>query len=620
MDMRRDEKAMNAELLSALKDLERERGIEFEVLVDAIEAALISAYKKNFGAAQNVRVYIDRDTGEFKVFTRKNVVETVSDAKTEVGLEDARKENPLYDLEDVVEYEVTPRDFGRIAAQTAKQVVVQRLREAERDMIFEKYNSQKGDVVTGIIHRCENRSVYIDMGNTEVCLSQNEQIPGEEYAPGMRVKAYIIDVKKTTKGPQIQVSRTHPGFLERLFELEVPEILNGVIEVKSVAREAGYRSKVAVWSENANVDALGACVGSKGMRVQAVVSELRGEKIDVIKWSDEPAEFIASALSPAKVVSVDTFPGEKGAQVVVPDYQLSLAIGKEGQNARLAAKLTGWKIDIKSETQMSQILSARLEEERRAAAEAAEAAAEAAEAAAEAAEAAEAAAEAAAASAEATEAANAAEDEYLAEVEAEADGYLAAAGEADGDGDGYLAAADGDEGGDRTASVGSGAGQATNAKTKAKAKAKGQAAGAEAEARTEADGSAGEAGETATVAKRRAPRRTAAKGQAAVAAEAVAAEAESEAESQAAGTAEVGEADEADPGDGPATVAKRRAPRRTAAKGQAAAAAEAEAAGQAIAANVDAEAQATASAEASAQAAVAGGEKPARRKRGAGAV
>jgi len=352
---------MSSELLAALKDLESERGIDFDILVDAIEAALISAYKKNFGASQNVRVFIDRESGEFKVFTRTSVVETVTDPKAEISLEEARKIDPDYMPEDVIENEVTPKNFGRIAAQTAKQVVVQRIREAERDMIFDKYYRQKGDIITGIIHRCENRSVYIDMGNTEVCLGPSEQMPGENYAPGMRVKAYIIDVKKTTKGPQIQVSRTHPGFLERLFELEVPEIQDGIIEVKSVAREAGYRSKIAVWSDNANVDALGACVGPKGMRVQAIVNELRGEKIDIIKWNEEPTEFIASALSPAKVVSVEILGGERGAQVVVPDYQLSLAIGKEGQNARLAAKLTGWKIDIKSETQYSQILEAMQE-------------------------------------------------------------------------------------------------------------------------------------------------------------------------------------------------------------------------------------------------------------------
>lgn len=346
---------MNMELMSALKDLEKEKGIDFEVLVEAIEAALISAYRKNFGAMQNVRVNLDRNSGEIKVYTRKNVVEALKDERTEIALTEARKYDPNYDVDDVVEFEVTPRDFGRIAAQTAKQVVVQRIREAERDMIFDKYYSQKGDVVTGIVHRVENRAVYVDLGNTEVTLGPNEQMPGEAYEPGMRLKAYIIDVKKTTKGPQIQVSRTHPGFLERLFELEVPEIQDGTVEVKSVAREAGYRSKIAVYSENDNVDPLGACVGPKGMRVQAIVNELRGEKIDIIKWDADPAAFIASALSPAKVVSVSVFPDEKAARVVVPDYQLSLAIGKEGQNARLAAKLTGWKIDIKSESQMSQM-------------------------------------------------------------------------------------------------------------------------------------------------------------------------------------------------------------------------------------------------------------------------
>lgn len=342
---------MNIELLSALRDLEKEKGIEFEVLVEAIEAALISAYRKNFGAMQNVRVSMDRQTGEIKVYTRKQIVEQVADDRMEVSLEQAREISPSYEVEDVIEYEVTPKDFGRIAAQTAKQVVVQRIREAERDMIFDKYYSQKGDVITGIVHRIEGRNVYIDMGNTEVCLGPNEQMTVDNYDLGIRLKAYIIDVKKTTKGPQIQVSRTHPGFLERLFEMEVPEIQDGTVEIKAVAREAGFRSKIAVYSEHENVDPLGACVGPKGMRVQSIVNELRGEKIDIIKWSEDPTEFIASALSPAKVVSVNLYPGEKAARVIVPDYQLSLAIGKEGQNARLAAKLTSWKIDIKSETQ-----------------------------------------------------------------------------------------------------------------------------------------------------------------------------------------------------------------------------------------------------------------------------
>lgn len=346
---------MNIELMSALRDLEKEKGIDFEVLVEAIEAALISAYRKNFGALQNVRVTLDRQTGEMKVFSRKTVIDEVNDDRSEISLADARKINPQFDLDDVVEFEVTPKDFGRIAAQTAKQVVVQRIREAERDMIFDRYYSQKGDVITGIVHRVEGRAVHVDMGNTEVVLGPNEQMPEEVYEPGMRIKAYIIDVKKTTKGPQIQVSRTHPGFLERLFEMEVPEIQDGTVEVKAVAREAGYRSKIAVFSDNENVDPLGACVGPKGMRVQAIVNELRGEKIDIIKWSEDPAIFIASALSPAKVVSVTVFPEEKAARVIVPDYQLSLAIGKEGQNARLAAKLTNWKIDIKSESQISEL-------------------------------------------------------------------------------------------------------------------------------------------------------------------------------------------------------------------------------------------------------------------------
>jgi N utilization substance protein A len=251
----------------------------------------------------------------------------------------------------VVEIEVTPKEFGRIAAQTAKQVVVQRIREAERDQIYDEFANREGDIVTGVVQRQENKNVYIDFGKTEAVLGPNEQMPGDDYFHGERIKTYIIDVKKTTKGPQILVSRTHPGLLKRLFELEVPEIHDGTVEVKSSAREAGYRSKIAVHSKNENVDPVGSCVGPKGLRVQAIVNELKGEKIDIVKWSSDPTKFIANALSPAKVLSVDINAEEKMAKVVVPDYQLSLAIGKEGQNARLAAKLTGWKIDIKSETQ-----------------------------------------------------------------------------------------------------------------------------------------------------------------------------------------------------------------------------------------------------------------------------
>ncbi|MGI6587783.1 MAG: transcription termination factor NusA [Peptococcia bacterium] len=342
---------MNLELIQALHDLEKEKGVDFEILIEAIEAALISAYKKNFGTLQNVRVVFDKNTGEIKVFSRKNVVEKTSDKRMEISLNEARKLDPRYELDDVVEIEVTPQKFGRIAAQTAKQVVVQRIREAERDMIYDEFTNREGDIITGIVQRLENRTVLIDLGKTEAILSPNEQILGEQYQHGTRIKTYIIEVKKTTKGPQIFVSRTHPGLLKRLFELEVPEIYDGIVEIKAVAREGGSRSKIAVYSKNENVDPVGSCVGHKGMRVQAIVQELKGEKIDVVKWSSDPVQFIANALSPAKVVTVEIFPEEKMARVVVPDYQLSLAIGKEGQNARLAAKLTGWKIDIKSESQ-----------------------------------------------------------------------------------------------------------------------------------------------------------------------------------------------------------------------------------------------------------------------------
>lgn len=343
---------MNTEFIEALEELEREKGIAMDVLIEALEAALISAYKRNFGSLQNVRVYIDRETGEIRVFARKTVVEKAEDERSEISLEEARTKDSKYELEDIVEIEVTPRDFGRIAAQTAKQVVVQRIREAERGIIFEEFSSREGDIVNGIVQRQDQKNVYIDLGKTEAILAPTEQIPGEEYRHSDRIKTYIVEVRKTTKGPQILVSRTHPGLLKRLFELEVPEIHDGTVELKSVAREAGARSKIAVYSKDENVDPVGACVGPKGMRVQTIVSELKGEKIDIVKWSQDPAKFVANALSPAKVVSVVIYEDDKIARVVVPDYQLSLAIGKEGQNARLAAKLTGWKIDIKNESQM----------------------------------------------------------------------------------------------------------------------------------------------------------------------------------------------------------------------------------------------------------------------------
>lgn len=339
------------EFLETLRELSRERSIDEEFLFEAIEAALITAYKRNFGSAQNVRVTLSRDTGTYHVYAIKTVVEDVADDITEISLAQALTIRPDYVVGDVIEIEVTPANFGRVAAQTAKQVVVQRIREAERGMIYEEFQSRESDILTGLVQRVENRNVFIDLGKTEAVLTPTEQIPTETYAHGDRIKAYIVEVKKTNKGPQVVVSRTHPGLLKRLFELEVPEIQEGIVEIKSVAREPGNRSKIAVWSKDESVDPVGSCVGYRGMRVQAIVDELGSEKIDIVKWSEDPAKFIANALSPAKVVSVAVNEAEKVSRVVVPDYQLSLAIGKEGQNARLAAKLTGWKIDIKSETQ-----------------------------------------------------------------------------------------------------------------------------------------------------------------------------------------------------------------------------------------------------------------------------
>lgn len=342
---------MNAEFIEALGQLEKEKGISKDILIDAIEAALISGYKRNFHSAQNVRVDINRNNGQVRVFARKTVVEDVLDPRLEISLEAAREINPAYQLGDIVEIEVTPADFGRIAAQTAKQVVTQRIREAERAVIYQDFIDREEDIVTGVVQRADNRYYYVDLGRVEALLPHSETMPGERFKHGDRVKTYITKVEKSTKGPQIFVSRTHPGLLKRLFELEVPEIYDGIVEIKSVAREAGYRSKVAVYSRDPNVDPVGACVGHRGMRVQTIVNELRGEKIDIVRWSDNLEEWIANALSPSKVVSVTIFEEEKMARVVVPDYQLSLAIGKEGQNARLAAKLTNWKIDIKSESE-----------------------------------------------------------------------------------------------------------------------------------------------------------------------------------------------------------------------------------------------------------------------------
>ncbi|WP_227395505.1 transcription termination factor NusA [Jeotgalibacillus aurantiacus] len=341
---------MSTELLDALTYLEKEKGIDRNVLIEAIEAALVSAYKRNFNQAQNVRVDLNLDNGSMRVFARKEVVDEVFDSRLEIAVADAQEIAPSYEVGDIVELEVTPRDFGRIAAQTAKQVVTQRVREAERGIIYTEFVDREDDIMTGIVQRQDHRFIYVALGKIEALLPLNEQMPNESYKPHDRIKVYITKVERTTKGPQIFVSRTHPGLLKRLFEIEVPEIFDGTVEIKSVSREAGDRSKISVHSDNEEVDAVGACVGSKGGRVQAIVNELKGEKIDIVEWSEDPVVFVANALSPSKVVDVQVNEDEKATTVIVPDYQLSLAIGKRGQNARLAAKLTGWKIDIKSET------------------------------------------------------------------------------------------------------------------------------------------------------------------------------------------------------------------------------------------------------------------------------
>lgn len=342
---------MNKDFIQAVEDLEREKSISKDLLIEAIESALVSAYKKNYGTSQNVRVNIDRETGDIDVFMRKDIVEEVADPFVEVDVAEAKEIDPAYEVGDIMEYQVTPMDFGRIAAQTAKQVVVQRIRETERGMIYDDYINRQTEVVTGVIQRISNDKVFINMGRAEGILNVNEQIPGEKYRVNQRLKVYVMDVKKTTKGPQVFLSRTHPGLVKRLFELEVPEIQDGIVEIKSISREAGSRTKIAVCTYDENVDPVGACVGTRGNRVQAVVEELSGEKIDIITWSEEPGKLISSALSPAKVEMVLIDEEDKAATVVVPDFQLSLAIGKEGQNVRLAAKLCGWKIDIKSHSQ-----------------------------------------------------------------------------------------------------------------------------------------------------------------------------------------------------------------------------------------------------------------------------
>lgn len=341
----------SAGFLEAINALGKERGIDEKILYDAIKDALMAAYKRNFGSAQNVDVELDEKAGSYHVYAVKDVVENVKDKIRQIDLESAQKISPKYTIGDSVRFEVTPANFGRIAAQTAKQIVVQRIREAERTNVYDEYSTRNSELVSGIIVKTENHNVIIDLGDTEAVLAATEQVPGEVYKHGKKIRAYLLEVKKTNKGPQVYVSRTHPGFLRALFTTEVPEIQNGVVEIKSVAREPGSRAKIAVRSNDFEVDPVGACVGQKGLRVQAVVDQIGDEKIDIIKWNFNSATYIANALSPAKVVSVAVNEETKVSRVIVPDYQLSLAIGKEGQNARLAAKLTGWKIDIKSESQ-----------------------------------------------------------------------------------------------------------------------------------------------------------------------------------------------------------------------------------------------------------------------------
>lgn len=342
---------MSNELMQALKELEKERGIPQEALIEAIKSALNTAYKKNFGTTQNVSVELNKMTGEVQVYAHKRVAQQVKDSCVEISLEEAQTIDPSCEADSIIDVEITPSNFGRIAAQAAKQVVVQKLREAERILIYEEFSEREGEVVTGTIQRLESKTVVVNLGRTEGIILPSDQIFSERYEVGQRVKGYIYEVKNTSKGPSVFISRSHPYFLKRLFELEVPEIYEGLVEIKSIAREAGSRSKISVHSIDDKIDSVGSCVGPRGIRVQNIVNELNGEKIDIIKYHRDPDKFIANALSPAKVLSVWIDGEGKKARVLVPDYQLSLAIGKEGQNARLAAKLTGWKIDIKSESQ-----------------------------------------------------------------------------------------------------------------------------------------------------------------------------------------------------------------------------------------------------------------------------
>lgn len=355
---------MNQDFLDALRQIEKEKEIPLEVLLTTIESALETAYKKNYAATGDIRVRVTLAKSGFKVYCQKDVVEEVRNDHTEISVDEARKHNPDAVIGSSIEIEVTPENFGRIAAQTAKQVVVQRIREAEREKVYEDFGDRIGEVVTGTVQRKEQRNVFINLGKVEALLPAAEQVPTEPYRFGDRLKVYMLEVRRTPRGPQVVVSRTHPTLIRRLFELEVPEIVEGIVTIKSVAREAGARTKIAVSSSDDKVDPVGACVGHRGTRVQAVVNELYDEKIDIVRWNDDPSKFIAESLSPAKAMSVKADDSTKTALVVVPDSQLSLAIGKSGQNVRLAARLTGWRIDIRSESQLARaVLTAEADTE-----------------------------------------------------------------------------------------------------------------------------------------------------------------------------------------------------------------------------------------------------------------
>ena len=346
------------ELLKAMDELEKEKGIKKDYLLESLESSLVTAYKKNYDSADNVKIEINKENGQINVYSVKKVVEVVENPNLEISIEQAHKISKTLQIGDEANVEIIPKNFGRIAAQTAKQVVIQKIREAEREVVFSEYNDRKGEILTGIIQKADNSIVIMDLGKIEGIMPAKEQVKTEKYTVNDKIKVYVVDVTKGAKGnPQAIVSRSHPDFVRKLFEFEIPEIYEGLIEIKNVSRDAGSRSKVAVYSSNPNIDPVGSCVGQKGVRIQNIITELRDEKIDVIEWSEDPATYISSALLPAKVLAVDVKPENKSAQVIVTDDQLSLAIGKSGQNARLAAKLTNWKIDIKSESQFRELLN-----------------------------------------------------------------------------------------------------------------------------------------------------------------------------------------------------------------------------------------------------------------------